>query len=64
MIGSCGCGVVHRDVEILMHGLVYELLCVTGWYRNVWGLGNWVYQCGYFSVRLWLVFVLHAFSVG
>jgi hypothetical protein len=47
-----------------VHGMMYEVLCITGMYRMLWSLGNWVYQCGYFSVRLWLVFVLHAFSVG
>ena len=32
--------------------------------RSLWSLGNWGYQCGYFAVRMWLVFVLHAFCVA
>lgn len=44
--------------------MVLDVLCVSGVVRGLWMVLNWVYQCVYFGVRLWLVFVLHAFCVG
>lgn len=41
-----------------------ELLTFSGIVRGIWGIVNWIYQCVYFGLRMWLVFVLHAFSVG
>lgn len=33
-------------------------------YRGVNNIMNWLYQMIYYGVRLWLVFVLHSFSLG
>ena len=40
------------------------LLSFTAILRCFWSIGNWIYQCMYFSLRMWLVFVLHAFCVS
>lgn len=41
-----------------------DLACLGMPLRSLWSLGNWLYQCAYFAVRMWLVFVLHAFCVA
>jgi len=43
---------------------VLDLGIVTMLVRGVYGLGNYLFQMSYFSFRLWLVFVLHAFCLG
>jgi len=43
---------------------VMDLFVFTALWRGVYGLGNYLFQMSYFSFRLWLVFVLHAFCLG
>lgn len=44
--------------------LLADVLSLTVLARTVYGLGNYLFQMTYFSFRLWLVFVLHAFCLG
>ena len=37
---------------------------VLGIYRGIHNIMNWAYQMIYYGVRMWLVFVLHSFSLG
>ena len=43
---------------------VLDVVGAVSGVRGLWSVGNWCYQCVYFAVRMWLVFVLHAFCVA
>ena len=58
-----GVGASQIGMQLYMTGLL-DVLTFSGLVRGIWGVVNWVYQCVYFGLRMWLVFVLHAFSVG
>ena len=58
-----GLGASQIGMQLYMTGLL-DVLTFSGLVRGIWGVVNWVYQCVYFGLRMWLVFVLHAFSVG
>ena len=56
-------GASRVGMQLYAAGLI-DVLTFSGLVRGVWGIVNWCYQCCYFGLRMWLVFVLHAFSVG
>jgi hypothetical protein len=41
-----------------------DICSVMNIYRGINNVMNWLYQMIYYGVRLWLVFVLHSFSLG
>lgn len=43
---------------------ICDLSSIMNLYRGLNNIMNWLYQMIYYGVRLWLVFVLHSFSLG
>jgi hypothetical protein len=60
-----------NDVQIILNGsnyndstLIKDVTNILGIYRGIHNIMNWAYQMIYYGVRMWLVFVLHSFSLG
>lgn len=43
---------------------IMDISSIMNLYRGINNIMNWLYQMIYYGVRLWLVFVLHSFSLG
>lgn len=60
-----------NDIQKIYNGsnyndssLIKDVTNVLGMYRCINNIMNWAYQMLYYGVRMWLVFVLHSFSLG
>ena len=49
---------------ILNTTLIKDINNIMSIYRGLNNIMNWAYQMIYYGVRMWLVFVLHSFSLG
>jgi hypothetical protein len=71
VVPLAGCGVFSLRLISWIFSLMFvkglgvvDLLSFSHLLRGIYGIGNYLFQLGYFSFRLWLVFVLHAFCLG
>jgi hypothetical protein len=63
----------YNDIRIMYYGsnyndtgifMIKDINNIFSIYRGINNLMNWAYQMIYYGVRMWLVFVLHSFSLG